>query len=107
MAQPIISSVAWNEGWLGCNNTPPLQADAGYTLIDVDIHATGATPRYQQVNLMLDYLLSKRTDVYAMAACLSGSGGIEQQSPVFDPNRDAAQVLNPARVDVIKNGLKF
>ena len=67
------------EGWLGYNITPALQAGAGYTLTDVDIHATGATPRYQQVNLMLDYLLSKRTDVYAQAACLSGSSGTTAQ----------------------------
>jgi len=83
MAQRIISSVAWNEGWLGYtlgyHITPALQAGAGYTLTDVDIHATGATPRYQQVNLMLDYLLSRRADVYAMAACLSGSGGTTAQ----------------------------
>jgi len=48
-----------------------------------------------------------QNNVHAMAACLSGSGGSEQQLPVFDPDQDAAQVLNPARVDVIKNGLKF
>jgi hypothetical protein len=48
-----------------------------------------------------------RNDVHAMAACLSGSGAIEQQSPVVDPDQDAAQILNPARVDVLKNGLKF
>jgi predicted porin len=67
------------EGWLGYYITPALQAGAGYTFTDVDVHATGASPRYQQVNLMLDYLLSKRTDVYAMASCLSGSGGTNAQ----------------------------
>ena len=67
------------EGWLGCNITPALQASAGYSLTEVDIHATGATPRYQQEKPMPDYLLSKRTDVFAMAACLSGSGGTTAQ----------------------------
>ncbi|WP_241495921.1 porin [Paraburkholderia monticola] len=67
------------EAWLGYSITPALQVGGGYTLSDVDEHATGNKPRYQQANLMLDYFLSKRTDVYAMAACLTGSSGTHAQ----------------------------
>ncbi|SDV51303.1 porin [Chitinasiproducens palmae] len=67
------------EGWLNYAFATTLSGGLGYTWTDVDVHASGAKPRYQQVNLMLDYALSKRTDVYAMAACLSGSSGTTAQ----------------------------
>jgi predicted porin len=67
------------EAWLAYNISPALQVGGGYTLSDVYEHATGNKPRYQQANLMVDYFLSKRTDVYAMAACLSGSSGTQAQ----------------------------
>ncbi|OLL27607.1 hypothetical protein BTH42_32280 [Burkholderia sp. SRS-W-2-2016] len=67
------------EGWLAYAISPALQVGGGYTLSDVNEHATGFKPRYQQANLMVDYFLSKRTDVYAMAACLTGSSGTHAQ----------------------------
>ncbi|MDE1180068.1 porin [Paraburkholderia sp.] len=67
------------EAWLGYNISAALQVGGGYTLSDVREHASGNKPRYQQANLMVDYFLSKRTDVYAMAACLTGSSGTHAQ----------------------------
>jgi predicted porin len=49
----------------------PLQAEAGYTYM----HSTGnSSAKYNQFALAADYLLSKRTDVYAQVAYALASG---------------------------------
>jgi predicted porin len=55
--------------------TPAFQVVGGYTLTDVANHSNGQSPRYNQISLMGDYFLSKRTDVYVEAAGQKASSG--------------------------------
>ena len=60
----------------------PLQAEAGYTYM----HSVGdSSAKYNQFALAADYLLSKRTDVYAQAAYVlaSGTNGLGQAQGVI------------------------
>ncbi|MGN7984871.1 porin [Burkholderia sp. 22313] len=51
--------------------TPALSAGLGYTFSKLDDHVEG---KWHQVNAALDYVLSKRTDVYVSAAYQKASG---------------------------------
>jgi len=46
-----------------------------YGKTDYTIPGVGTTPKWNQLNLMADYALSKRTDVYIMTAWEKAFGG--------------------------------
>jgi len=46
--------------------TPFMRLSGAYTYTHGNVDATDSQPRYHQFNLVLDYFLSKRTDVYLM-----------------------------------------
>lgn len=73
--------------------TPRLNLAAGYTYTDGKDHASGAQPKYQQLNLIAEYELSKRTAVYAMAALQKASGGAVAQVAGFDPSSGSKQAV--------------
>jgi len=54
------------ELWSNFSLTPATTLGGGYTFTTGKVDATGQKPKYGQVNLVADYRLSKRTDVYAM-----------------------------------------
>jgi predicted porin len=63
------------EIWANYHLTPAATLGLGYTFTDGKVDVGDAKPKYNQVNLMADYLLSKRTDVYIMAVYQHASGG--------------------------------
>jgi general bacterial porin, GBP family len=54
--------------------TPFLRLSGAYTLTRGDVDLTGEEPRYHQFNLVLDYFLSKRTDIYLMGVYQRAAG---------------------------------
>ena len=68
------------EAALGYHLTPALFLAGSYTYTFGQVNATDESPKYHQINLMTDYHLSKRTDVYAMAVFqkAAGSAGVAQ-----------------------------
>lgn len=54
--------------------TPALQLGGGYNFTFGKVEATGAQPKYHEVNAILDYFFSKRTDVYLMAVYQRAAG---------------------------------
>lgn len=54
------------ELWGNYSLTPAATLGGGYTYTTGKVDATGVKPKYGQFNLVADYHLSKRTDVYAM-----------------------------------------
>lgn len=65
------------ELWGNYSLTPAATLGAGYTYTTGKVDATGQKPKYGQVNLMADYHLSKRTDVYAQGIYQHAmSGGV-------------------------------
>lgn len=63
------------EAWGQYGITSAATLAAGYTFTKGSIGVNQAKPKYQQVNLLVDYRLSKRTDVYLMAAFQRSGGG--------------------------------
>lgn len=63
------------EAWANYHLTPAATLGAGYTYTVGKVDFNGAKPKYNQVNLMADYALSKRTDVYLMGVYQKASGG--------------------------------
>ncbi|CAD6560750.1 porin [Paraburkholderia sabiae] len=63
------------EVWAKYFMTPSLMLAGGYTFTDGTVNNGGANPRYSQVNAIVDYFLSKRTDVYIMGVYQHASGG--------------------------------
>jgi predicted porin len=76
-AHGTTNSVVFNnyEGWLQYYYTPRLKGGLGYTYTHGSVGYSGATPTYHQVNLGIDYALSKRTDVNFAAAFQQAGGG--------------------------------
>lgn len=65
------------ELWGNYSLTPAATVGAGYTYTTGKVDTTGQKPKYGQVNLMADYHLSKRTDVYAQGVWQHAmSGGV-------------------------------
>ncbi|RDU95762.1 porin [Trinickia dinghuensis] len=65
------------EGWANYSLTPATTLGGGYTFTVGKVDATGQKPKYGQLNLIADYRLSKRTDVYAMGVYQHAmSGGV-------------------------------
>lgn len=54
--------------------TPSLLLGVAFVYTDGKVDASDARPRYEQADLFLDYFLSKRTDVYAMATGQRANG---------------------------------
>jgi predicted porin len=71
------NTVYFNSGelWGQYALTPATTLGAGYTYTQGKVDATGQKPKYGQLNLIADYRLSKRTDVYAMGAWSHAMGG--------------------------------
>jgi len=53
---------------------PDLRLSGAYTYTMGNVDATNQQPRYHQFNLVLDYFLSKRTDVYLMGVYQRAAG---------------------------------
>jgi predicted porin len=65
------------ELWGQYSLTPATTLGAGYTYTQGKVDATDTKPKYGQVNLLADYRLSKRTDVYLMGIYQHAmSGGV-------------------------------
>jgi predicted porin len=73
--------------------TAHLNLAAGYTYTDGKDHASGAEPTYQQLNLIAEYELSKRTAVYVLAALQKAGGGAVAQIAGFDPSSNSKQAV--------------
>ncbi|CAN0626071.1 Porin [Burkholderia multivorans] len=74
--------------------TPALLFGAGFTFTAGHDDATGKSPRYQQLNLIAQYALSKRTSVYAMVAGQNASGDAPAaQIAGFNPSNTTRQVV--------------
>ncbi|NML32305.1 porin [Paraburkholderia antibiotica] len=54
--------------------TPAATVGGGYTFTDGKVNYNGATPKYHQIGLLLDYKLSKRTEAYLMGAFQRAAG---------------------------------
>jgi predicted porin len=79
--------------------TSAMTLAGGYTYTTGKDHATGAVPKYQQLNLIAQYALSRRTDVYAMAALQRASGAAEYaQIAGLNPSNSNKQMV--ARVGI-------
>jgi len=63
------------EVWIKSYVTPSLMLGGGYTYTDGKVSIGDVKPRYAQMNAIVDYFLSKRTDVYFMCAYQHASGG--------------------------------
>ena len=70
----------------------------GYTYTDGKNHATGQEPKYQQLNLVAQYDLSKRTSLYALAALQRASGGTLAQIAGFSPSTNGKQAVGRVAV---------
>jgi GBP family porin len=57
--------------------TPSLRLSGAYTQTRGKVAITDEEPRYHQFNLVLDYFLSKRTDVYVMGVYQRAAGDAE------------------------------
>lgn len=63
------------EVWANYSITQAATLGLGYTFTWGKVDFNGAKPKYNQVNAIADYRLSKRTDVYVMAVYQNASGG--------------------------------
>jgi predicted porin len=74
--------------------TAALTLAGGYTYTTGSDHATDKSPKYQQLNLIAQYALSKRTDVYVMTA-LQRAGGDAQFAQIagFNPSSTSKQAV--------------
>ncbi|WFN14869.1 porin [Burkholderia contaminans] len=63
------------EAWGQYNVTAAATVAAGYTFTQGSIGVNQAKPKYHQVNLLADYRLSKRTDLYLMGVYQRAAGG--------------------------------
>jgi len=88
------------EAWGQYSLTPAATLGAGYTFTTGKVDATGQKPKYGQLNMIADYRLSKRTDVYAMGIyqhAMSGGVTADIYAPIFgsastNSNQIAARV---------------
>ncbi|KWF24769.1 porin [Burkholderia pseudomultivorans] len=79
--------------------TGALLFGAGFTFTVGHDDAAGKSPRYQQLNLIAQYALSKRTSVYAMVAGQNASGDAPvAQIAGFNPSNTTRQVVGRAGI---------
>jgi predicted porin len=98
-ANGTTSSVTFNnaELWGQYALTPAATLIAGYTYTGGKVNyaiATGNRPTWNQFNLMLDYALSKRTDVYVQGIFMKGSGGAVADNVAAVSSSENQVVLN-------------
>ncbi|MGU7783154.1 porin [Burkholderia sp. PU8-34] len=75
--------------------TSALLLGGGFTFTAGHDDASGKSPRYQQLNVIAQYALSKRTSVYAMAAAQHASGDAPvAQIAGFNPSGTTRQVVS-------------
>jgi len=77
---------------------PAFMLGGGYTYTQGHVDATGATPKYHQVNLIADYFLSKLTDVYVVATWQHAMG--DAQYAQVDAITPAASGSNQLAVQI-------
>lgn len=71
------------EIWGQYSLTPATTLGLGYTYTDGKDSASGVKPKWNQVNAIADYRLSKRTDVYLMGVWQHASGG-SAKADIYD-----------------------
>lgn len=71
------------EIWGQYSLTPATTLGLGYTYTDGKDSASGVKPKWNQVNAVADYRLSKRTDVYLMGVWQHASGG-SAKADIYD-----------------------
>ena len=54
--------------------TPSLQLGTGYSYTEGQVSATSQKPKYHNVDAIVDYFLSKRTDTYLQATYMHAAG---------------------------------
>ncbi|CAB3801437.1 hypothetical protein LMG28688_05355 [Paraburkholderia caffeinitolerans] len=75
--------------------TPEVTLGAGYTFTNGLDHATDSSPKYHQGNLIVQYAMSKRTSVYAMAAYQHAAGAAQNaQIAGFNPSTSLNQFVS-------------
>lgn len=74
--------------------TPSLQLGTGYSYTKGDVSATGAEPKYHNVDAIVDYFLSKRTDGYVQATYMHAAGDAQYAdlAPVLQRSSTANQI---------------
>ncbi len=85
------------ELWGQYSLTPATTLGAGYTFTNGKVDATGQKPKYGQLNAIADYALSKRTDVYVLAAwqhAMSGGVTADIYAPIFNYPDGASTTSN-------------
>ncbi|WP_028222525.1 porin [Paraburkholderia oxyphila] len=79
--------------------TPATTIGVGYTLTMGLDHASDTEPKYHQGNLIVQYALSKRTSVYAMAAYQHAAGAAQNaQIAGFNPSGSINQFVSRAGI---------
>jgi predicted porin len=63
------------ELWANVHITPATTVGAGYSFTKGTVGINSASPKYGQLNMVADYILSKRTDVYVMGVYQHAMGG--------------------------------
>ncbi|RAR62453.1 putative porin [Paraburkholderia unamae] len=63
------------EVWSMYNITPALLVGGGYNFVSGSVHYDDARPKYHQINLVMSYALSKRTDLVLNTVVQHAAGG--------------------------------
>lgn len=81
------------EAWGQYRFNPATTLALGYEFTDGDIGYSSAAPKYHQINLMADYQLSKRTEVY-LSAAYQIAAGASQPADIFEGVTGTASSTN-------------
>lgn len=105
-ANGTTSAVTFNtyEAWGQYHFAPAATLALGYEFTKGDIGYSSAAPKYHQINLMADYQLSKRTEVYVSAAYQIAAGA-SQPADIFEGVTGTASSSNhqvAARVGMVQ-----
>lgn len=75
--------------------TPSLRSTLAYSATRGDVYATGVRPKWDQYSFIVDYFLSKRTDVYTEGALQHARGGapFTQIIPPFPASSSDRQAI--------------
>jgi predicted porin len=84
-ANGTTAAVKFNtyEAWGQYRFNPATTLALGYEFTNGDIDYSSAKPKYHQVNLLADYQLSKRTEVY-LSAAYQIAAGASQPADIFE-----------------------
>jgi predicted porin len=74
--------------------TSSLQLGTGYSYTEGDVSATAQKPKYHNVDAIVDYFLSKRTDAYLQATYMHAAGDAQYAdlAPVLQRSSTANQI---------------